>query len=224
MAYGRDLCPDRRESRRWYPFRAVDSQGQTVDFTFGNARPPSLLHFCRGTLSNPDNRPPHVFARDGLRSYAAAIRELQSEGHVGRHCRRSGDARHCNNRIESDHRHVKGRLRAMHGPRTMATAWAVIQGNRSGGRRYARNRYSALPGRTCRGRPGFSARCWASSNRFRSRRCRSTPQLRRRNTSPRRSSGTSCGSMPQSLGSRCWRPTICTAAALGYANRPNTGN
>jgi transposase-like protein len=33
-----------------------------------------------------------------------------------------------NNRIESDHRHVKRRLRAMQGPRTIATAWAVIQG------------------------------------------------------------------------------------------------
>jgi transposase-like protein len=38
-------------------------------------------------------------------------------------CRRYG-----NNRIESDHRHVKRRLRAMQGPRTKRTAWAVIQG------------------------------------------------------------------------------------------------
>jgi transposase-like protein len=33
-----------------------------------------------------------------------------------------------NNRIESDHRHIKRRLRVMQGPRTAATAWAVIQG------------------------------------------------------------------------------------------------
>ena len=31
-------------------------------------------------------------------------------------------------RIESDHRHVKRRLRSMHGPRILATACAVIAG------------------------------------------------------------------------------------------------
>jgi len=72
-------------------------------------------------------RPPRVFARDGLRSYPAAIRELQNEGHVHRHCRQR-TRRYCNNRIESDHRAVKRRLRAMQGPRTVATARAVIQG------------------------------------------------------------------------------------------------
>src|SRR5215469_16072574 len=36
--------------------------------------------------------------------------------------------RYCNNQIESDHRAIKRRLRAMQGPRTKATAWAVIQG------------------------------------------------------------------------------------------------
>ena len=89
------------------------------------AKQPKL--FLKKALANPDNRPPHVFARDGLRSYPAALRELQAEGHVARHCRQR-TRRCCNNRIESDHRHVKRRLRAMQGPRTTATAWAVIQG------------------------------------------------------------------------------------------------
>jgi transposase-like protein len=83
--------------------------------------------FLKRALANPDNRPPHVFARDGLRSYPAALRELQAEGSVARRCRQR--TRHySNNRIESDHRHVKRRLRTMQGPRTKATAWAVIQG------------------------------------------------------------------------------------------------
>src|SRR5213594_4570737 len=42
-------------------------------------------------------------------------------------CRRR-TKRYANNRIESDHRHVKQRLRAMQGPRTMPTAQRVIQG------------------------------------------------------------------------------------------------
>ncbi|MGC9973363.1 MAG: DDE-type integrase/transposase/recombinase [Bryobacteraceae bacterium] len=68
-----------------------------------------------------------MFARDGLRSYPAAIRELQGEGQL-RHTCRQRTGRYCNNRLESDHRCVKRRLRAMQGPPTMETAWAVIQG------------------------------------------------------------------------------------------------
>ena len=67
------------------------------------------------------------FRPDGLRGYPAAIRDLQEEGHLHVRCRQR-TRKYCNNRIESDHRHVKRRLRAMQGPRTTATAWAVIQG------------------------------------------------------------------------------------------------
>jgi transposase, IS6 family len=83
--------------------------------------------FLKKALANPDNRPPHVFARDGLRSYPAALRALQAEGRVAPRCRQRA-RRYSNNRIESDHRHVKRRLRTMQGPRTKTTAWAVIQG------------------------------------------------------------------------------------------------
>ena len=83
--------------------------------------------FLKRALANPDNRPPHVFARDKLRSYSAAIRELRSEGQLHPTCRQR-TRRYSNNRIESDHRPVKRRLRAMQGPRTMATACAVIAG------------------------------------------------------------------------------------------------
>jgi transposase, IS6 family len=118
--------PPRYENR--VGFRAVDSYGQTVDFYLSETRDREAAKiFLKKALANPDNRPPHVLARDGLRSYPAAIRELQAEGHMGRRCRQ-GTRRYCNNRIESDHRQVKRRLRAMQGPRTTATAWAVIQG------------------------------------------------------------------------------------------------
>ena len=118
-----------RIAGRWlYLFRAVDSGGQTVDFYLAETRDREAAKiFLKKALANADNRPPHVFARDGLRSYPAAIRELQSEGQLGRNCRQRTQ-RYCNNRIESDHRHIKRRLRAMQGPRTTATAWRVIQG------------------------------------------------------------------------------------------------
>ena len=118
-----------RIAGKWmYLFRAVDAHGQTVDFYLSETRDREAAKlFLKRALANADNHSPHVFARDGLRSYPAAIRELQAEGHVPRHCRQR-TRRYCNNRIESDHRHVKRRLRAMQGPRTATTAWAVIQG------------------------------------------------------------------------------------------------
>lgn len=118
-----------RVAGKWmYLFRAVDAHGQTVDFYFSETRDRTGAKlFLKRALANTDNRSPHVFVRDGLRSYAAAIRELKAESGVGRHCRQR-TRRYANNRIESDHRHIKRRLRAMQGPRTVATAWAVIQG------------------------------------------------------------------------------------------------
>jgi len=118
-----------RIAGKWlYLFRAVDSQGQTVDFYLSDTRDREAAKlFLKKALANADNTPPNVLARDGLRSYPAALRELQAEGHVSQHCRQR-TRRYSNNRIESDHRHVKRRLRAMHGPRTRDTAWAAIQG------------------------------------------------------------------------------------------------
>jgi transposase-like protein len=103
--------------KQMYLFRAVDSQGQTVDFYLSETRDREAAKlFLRRAMANPDNPPPHVFARDGLRSYPAAIRELQIESRVRQHCRQRTRP-YCNNRIESDHRHIKRRLRAMQGPR-----------------------------------------------------------------------------------------------------------
>ena len=66
-----------------YLFRAVDSQGQTVDFYLSETRDREAAKiFLKRALSNPDNLPPYVIVRDGLRSYPAAIRELQQEGQL----------------------------------------------------------------------------------------------------------------------------------------------
>jgi transposase, IS6 family len=118
-----------RIAGRWlYLFRAVDSQGQTVDFYLSETRDrEAAKHFLKKALANTDNRPPHVFARDGLRSYPAAIRELQKEGLLHQRCRHRTRP-YANNRIESDHRFVKRRLRAMQGPRSAPTARRLLRG------------------------------------------------------------------------------------------------
>src|SRR5215472_722130 len=117
-----------RIAGRWtYLFRAVDGHGQTVDFYLSETRDRvAAKRFLKKALANPDNRPPSVFVRDGLRSYPAAIRELQDEGLMHRCCRHR-TRRYANNRIESDHRFVKRRLRAMQGPRSAPTARRLIQ-------------------------------------------------------------------------------------------------
>ena len=132
-----------RIAGRWmYLFRpstAAAKQWTSICRKHGTAKPPRFSApsppadrqwapwDLKKALANGDNRPPCVFARDGLRNYPAAIRDLEREGELHRHCRQR-TRRYCNNRIESDHRHIKRRLRAMQGPRTTATASAVIQG------------------------------------------------------------------------------------------------
>jgi len=117
-----------RIAGRWrYLFRAVDSHGQTVDFYLSETRDrEAAKRFLKKALANPDNRAPHVFARDGLRSYPAAIRELQKESLIHGACRHRTRP-HANNRIESDHRFIKRRLRAMQGPRSTPTARRLVQ-------------------------------------------------------------------------------------------------
>ena len=111
-----------------YLFRAVDSHGDTVDFYLSETRDRGAAKtFLQKALSNPDNRTPHVLCMDRCRIYPAAIRDLRAEGRLPQRCR-PRTKRYANNRIESDHRNVKRRLRAMQGPRTMPTAHRVIQG------------------------------------------------------------------------------------------------
>src|SRR6201997_946448 len=100
-----------RIAGRWlYLFRAVDSHGQSVDFYLSETRDREAAKcFLKKARANPDNRLPRVFARDGLRSYPAAIREMQSEGQLRPRCRHR-TRRYSNNRIESDHRSIKRRL------------------------------------------------------------------------------------------------------------------
>ena len=111
-----------------YLFRAVDSHGDTVDFYLSETRDREAAKtFFQKALSNPDNRTPRLLCMDRCRIYPAAIRDLQAEGRLPHRCR-PRTKRYANNRVESDHRQVKRRLRVMQGPRTMPTAQRVIQG------------------------------------------------------------------------------------------------
>jgi hypothetical protein len=96
---------------------------------FGKCRILGTWQYCRRQCCN--YRPLHVFAGDGLRSYPAAIREPQSEGQLRRN-RRQRTQRYRNNQIESDHRHIKRRLRAMQGTTVDSYGVAGDSGDRGG--------------------------------------------------------------------------------------------
>jgi len=123
------MKPTFKVAGRWmYLFRAVDSHGDTVDFYLSETRDREAAKtFLQKALSNPDNRKPHLLCMDGCRIYPAALRDLRAEGQLSQGCRRR-TKRYANNRIESDHRHIKRKLRAMQGPRSMRTARRAIQG------------------------------------------------------------------------------------------------
>src|SRR5689334_21831437 len=108
---------------RWmYLFCAVDKQRPNSGLLLSDTRDREAAKiFLKRAMANPDNRPVRVLARDGLRCYPAALRELQNEGDLACRCRQR-TRRYANNRIESDHVYVKCRLCAMRGPRTTATA------------------------------------------------------------------------------------------------------
>ncbi|HYO80845.1 MAG TPA: DDE-type integrase/transposase/recombinase [Bryobacteraceae bacterium] len=112
---------------RWmYLFWAVDNHAQTVDFYLSARDRETGKQFLQAALAirTTDRGTDSI---DRSRSYSAAIRELKAEGKIRPTCRYQC-RQHGNNRIESDHRLVKRRLRATPGPRKKQTAWAVIQG------------------------------------------------------------------------------------------------
>lgn len=109
----------------------VHRRFQTVDLFLSETRDrEAAKHFLKKASSNPDRLPPHVLARGGLRSHPAAIRELQNQNLMHRHCRHRARP-YANNRIESDHRSIKRRWRAMQRPRSAPTARTLMTTNRS---------------------------------------------------------------------------------------------
>ena len=112
LTLGRDLHSDRRQVD--VPVSSCGQPGADSRLLpLRDAGPRGRQIVLQKALANPDNRLPHVFASDGLHSYPAAL-ESSSRKDAPR-CRQR-TRRYCNNRIKSDHRHIKRRLRAMQGP------------------------------------------------------------------------------------------------------------
>ena len=118
-----------RVGGKWtYLYRAVDSQGNTIDFFLSPTRDaPAAKRFLQKALRSPGHPRPRVINVDGNPSYPKVIAELKEKGEVGCRCR-CRPVRYLNNILEQDHRSIKRRVRASQGFRSFDAAWRTIQG------------------------------------------------------------------------------------------------
>jgi IS6 family transposase len=127
-------APERRQSQtyikvkgKWkYLYRAVDSQGCTIDFMLSSTRDIiAVKRFFKQTISNGAVKPKTI-TTDKHSSYIKAISQLQAQNTlpkslVHRQCK------YVNNIIESDHQRVKRIANPMLGFKTMDSAKRCIQ-------------------------------------------------------------------------------------------------
>ena len=113
-----------------YLYRAVDGQGNTVEFFLSRTRGIAAAKaFFRKALKH--HREPHSITLDGHRPSHSALRRMGMNGEFnfrGPNPVRIRCCQYLNNVVEQDHRRVKGRLRPMLGFKTFYNARRVIIG------------------------------------------------------------------------------------------------
>jgi IS6 family transposase len=128
-------APERRQSqtyikvkgKRKYLYRAVDSQGCTIDFILSSTRDiVAAKRFFKQAITHSAIKPKTIMT-DKHSSYIKAITQLQAQkilpkALVHRQCK------YLNNIIESDHWRIKGITNSMLGFKTMNSAKRCIQG------------------------------------------------------------------------------------------------
>ena len=113
-----------------YLYRAMDGQGNTVEFYLSRTRGiAAAATFFRKALKH--HREPHSITLDGHRPSPSALRRRGMNGEFnfrGPNPVRMRCCQYLNNVVEQDHRRVKGRLRPMLGFKTFCNARRVIIG------------------------------------------------------------------------------------------------
>jgi transposase-like protein len=86
-----------------YLFRAVDKQGQLIDFMLADRRNTRAAYrFLRKTLTIMSDYPPSSITTDKLASYPKAIWRLRREGPLSKDVEHP-TSKYLNNIIEADH-------------------------------------------------------------------------------------------------------------------------
>lgn len=110
-----------------YLYRAVDREGQTVDFRLSTNRDVKAAKaFFRKALKT-QGRPPVSITLDGYAASHRAVRELPEQSPRWKDTRLRS-SKYLNNMIEQDHRGVKSRIKPMLGFKVFERAAVTIAG------------------------------------------------------------------------------------------------
>ena len=111
-----------------YLYRALDSEGNTIDFYLSKTRDHrAAKRFFKKALRSFLVSKPRVITVDKNPAYPIAIEELKNEKKmpVGIQIRQ---VKYLNNIVEQDHRFIKKRVRSMLGLKSFRTAKSIISG------------------------------------------------------------------------------------------------
>jgi transposase, IS6 family len=112
-----------------YLYRAVDSQGNTLEFRLSPTRDAEAAkRFFAKTLAAPHPTTPRVINVDKNAAYPKAFKDLQAGGALADSCELR-QVKYLNNMVEQDHRFIKRRVKPGLGFFSFETAWRTLQGD-----------------------------------------------------------------------------------------------
>jgi len=111
-----------------YLYRAVDSQGQTLDFMFSAKRDAKAAkRFFKKALQARHTSPPRVINVDKNAAYPSAVDDLKEEGLLPEETELR-PVKYLNNRVEQDHRRIKRLVKPGLGFSSFNTARRTLKG------------------------------------------------------------------------------------------------
>jgi transposase-like protein len=111
-----------------YPYRAVDSDGNTIDFMLSAKRnKKAAKRFLKKALCSKHNQIPRVITVDKNPAYPPAVNELKNDRILPQNVN-FRQIKYLNNMIEQDHRSIKRIVRPMLGFQSINAAIKTIKG------------------------------------------------------------------------------------------------
>ncbi|KFM95734.1 transposase IS66 family protein [Bacillus clarus] len=116
------------KSQWMYLYRAVDSEGNTIDFYLSESRDKQAAkRFFKKALAFSYISKPRVITVDKNPAYPVAIQELKEEKHMPEAIKLR-QIKYLNNIVEQDHRFIKRRVRSMLGFKSFKTVIFILSG------------------------------------------------------------------------------------------------
>lgn len=114
---------------KWcYLYRAVDSEGNTIDFYLSKSRNhKTTKRFFKKALRSLHVSNPRVITVDKNPTYPIAIEKLKKEKKIPAGIQ-TRQLKYLNNNVEQDHRFIKKRIRSMLGFKSYQTALSSLNG------------------------------------------------------------------------------------------------